>query len=199
MTTSINEEDLPLEDLRFDEELQTDADEELHNNDELQNNDNIQSDELEQQAIDNLNIGTLNRNDDDLINLKKSDTTDLKAHSEKYGELLDIYTQFVQTTLNSKHEMKSSFFKLSTDILKVIIVCFTTSIVISITLVLVYGTKYISSILPVLLPELISFLTIFIVIPKTIAKYLFNSKEENIMKDIVVSIQNFDKSVREKL
>ena len=84
-------------------------DEELQNNEQLHFDEYSQSAELEQQAINNLNVGTINRNDDDLSNLKKSDTSDLKAH------------------------------------------------------------------------------------------YLFNSKEENIIKDIVVSIQNFDKSVREKL
>lgn len=44
-----------------------------------------------------------------------------------------------------------------------------------------------------------SFLTVFIIIPKIIAEYLFNSSEDAVMKDIVSIIQDYDKYVRDNL
>lgn len=43
-------------------------------------------------------------------------------------------------------------------------------------------------------PALVSFLTIFFVIPKVITEYLFNSEEEKYMSEIIKNIQNYDKA-----
>ncbi len=48
----------------------------------------------------------------------------------------------------------------------------------------------------VLIGTFVSFLTVFIVVPHTIAKYLFNTDEEKYMTDIIKSIQVHDAEIR---
>ncbi len=51
-----------------------------------------------------------------------------------------------------------------------------------------------------LLTELIvAFLSTFIVLPRIIASYLFNNKEEGYLVNIITYMQKYDKSVREKI
>ena len=52
--------------------------------------------------------------------------------------------------------------------------------------------KSIIDLLAALVPSLVSLITSFIVIPKVIAKYLFNIKEENSMVEIIKSLQSYD-------
>ena len=44
-----------------------------------------------------------------------------------------------------------------------------------------------------------SFMTAFIVIPKTIAEFLFNTSDETNFTEIIKNMQNYDKSVREHI
>lgn len=44
-----------------------------------------------------------------------------------------------------------------------------------------------------------SFLTVFIVIPKIIAKYLFDNSEEAVMQKMITSIQDYDRFIRSNL
>lgn len=45
----------------------------------------------------------------------------------------------------------------------------------------------------IVLPALVSFLTVFFDIPKVITEYLLNSEEEKYMSEIIKNIQNYDK------
>lgn len=131
-------------------------------------------------------------------NLQRSDYSNIAVHNDEFTELLKSYTSFVDETLKNKVEMKKRFFWLS----------FFTLIAVSTIMVGSIISVFWSSwqenfsiedyILPVL-TSLCSFLAAFIIIPKIIAKYLFNSKEEKVMKDIVNSIQQYDKDVRDDL
>ena len=44
-----------------------------------------------------------------------------------------------------------------------------------------------------------SFASVFIVLPKIIAQYLFNTSDERNMADIIKNMQEYDKSVRENM
>lgn len=122
----------------------------------------------------------------------------MKRHSINYDEILSDYTTHVNKTLKSKRIMKIIFFVISVSIMVLSIIF------------LIWGGFFVASqsksenfnIQDYLIPAisaLTSFLTVFIIIPKIIAKYLFNSKEDSAMKDVIESIQNYDKNVRKEL
>lgn len=45
----------------------------------------------------------------------------------------------------------------------------------------------------------VSFASVFIVLPKIIAEYLFNTSDEKNMVDIIKNMQEYDKSLRENI
>lgn len=47
----------------------------------------------------------------------------------------------------------------------------------------------------IVLPALVSFHTVFFVIPKVITEYLLNSEEEKYMSEIIKTIQNYDRAI----
>lgn len=136
-------------------------------------------------------------NDDDEL-LEERDKKSLKKHSYNYDDILSGYTTHVIKTLKSKRIMKIVFYGISVAIM-VSSVCF-----------VIWGGVFVADqsknsdfdlynyIVPVI-SALTSFLTVFIVIPKIIAKYLFNSNEDTSMKDIIESIQNYDKDIRKEI
>lgn len=134
-------------------------------------------------------------NDEDLTNTDRGSMT---KHSGEYDKLLSAYTSHIEKTLTSKRRMKFWFYLISIIVL----------IVSTLTLIIcvIYTIDGINNsnlglldYIPSCATALLSFLTVYIVIPKIIAKYLFNSHEEDVMKDIVTSIQEYDKQIRKKL
>lgn len=123
--------------------------------------------------------------DDNDINYKPKD-----EHEAAYSQILNAYSTNIQTTLRSKHSYKKCFFCISVSIL-----------------VLTFGLFFITPIffargwipentlnnIPLVVSSTLSFLTIFIVIPKIITNYLFNLEEEKYMYQIIKSIQDYDK------
>ncbi len=141
------------------------------------------------------NNSTRVKNDADLANI---DRGSMKKHSGEYDKLLSAYTSHIEKTLNSKRNMKLWFYVIS------IIVMFLSTVILIICVIYTISSIHNSSLgfldyIPSCVTALSSFLTVYIVIPKIIAKYLFNSHEENVMKDIVTSIQEYDKQIRKKL
>lgn len=136
------------------------------------------------------------KNDNQLLDGR--DRTSLKMHSYNYDNILNSYTIHVSKTLNTKRIMKNVFFWLSFTIMTL----FSLAVVACPIIFLIKSKTVEVNILDYIAPaitELTSFLTVFIVIPKIITKYLFNSNEDNVMKDIVSSIQKYDKYVRNNL
>ena len=116
-------------------------------------------------------------------------------HNDKFTKLLESYTDFVSTTLNKKIKMKSCFFWLSYIVLIVVVLITIASLFVVIISAGRDNFEIQDYILPIV-TAIVTFLTSFIVIPKIIAEYLFNSNEESVMKDIVNSIQEYDKNIK---
>lgn len=114
----------------------------------------------------------------------------IDKHEALYTDILKTYTDNINKTLLAKHEYKQCFFWVS------IIILITTFILLAGVLGSISsGTIHTDFLgyIPLIASTTITFLTIFIVIPKIITKYLFNSEEEKYMYQIIKSIQDYDK------
>lgn len=129
-----------------------------------------------------MSLGQLN--DKDKIN-SDADFNAKQKHEEDYTNILHAYTENLKDSLNIKSRYKKKIFWFS--------FCTLVGSVILVPLTILFTPKddwftYLS----VLLPILTSFLTVFIVIPKIITEYLFNTDEEKYMSEIIKHIQNYD-------
>lgn len=123
-------------------------------------------------------------------NLQTSDTENMIKHGVSYTRLLDIYVDDIKLTLRQKRKLKIEFYRVCEFILT--FTCAIFFVVIFLMLAGVVPTDNVS----VLIGTFVSFLTVFIVIPHTIAKYLFNTDEEKYMTDIIRSVQEHDVEIR---
>ena len=129
--------------------------------------------------------------DEDL--LKVSDTASMTLHNQLYDRLLVAYVDNVQHCFKKKQRYKQVFFWCSLSFLGAVLMLLIASIILCIVLKL--GASMISALVPVS----VSFLTVFIVIPQTINKYLFNEQEEEYMTRVIGNIQGYDKEIRKNL
>lgn len=127
--------------------------------------------------------------------LREKDIDSLGNHINDYDNILRNYSNHVDKTLYHKRIMKICFFTMS---ILIVIACTVITIICIICLLCNIGDtnfNIIDYIIPTI-TSITSFLTVFIIIPKIIAKYLFNSKEDESMKEIISSIQEYDKYIR---
>ena len=127
--------------------------------------------------------------------LLQEDIESLGKHIIDYDNILRNYSNHVDKTLQHKRIMKIWFFVMS---LLIVFACTAITIICIICLIHNIGDtdfNIIDYIVPTI-TSITSFLTVFIIIPKIIAKYLFNSKEDESMKEIIASIQEYDKYIR---
>ena len=120
--------------------------------------------------------------------LQSSDTKNMIRHGELYTDLLDVYVDDIRQTLENKRKLKEQFYDVCESILT-----FTCAIFFIVIALMLTGVV---SRVSVLIGTFVSFLTVFIVVPHTIAKYLFNTDEEKYMTDIIKSIQVHDAEIR---
>lgn len=111
-------------------------------------------------------------------------------HDESYTAILDAYTESVRDNLKKKSTYKSITFWISCAFLVII---FLLMVFILIYLVCKKSFTGVAQWCAIVVPALASFLTVFIVIPKVITKYLFNSEEEKYMSEIIKNLQDYDK------
>lgn len=133
------------------------------------------------------------KDDDEL--LEAIDRKSLKEHSKNYSSILSNYTTYIEVTLRTKRKMKLFFFWLAFSVMVTSVI----SLIALTVFTLISSQKEDFNASNYIIPcatAITSFLTVFIVIPKIIAKYLFNNNEENIMQKIVESIQEYDKYIR---
>jgi len=114
-------------------------------------------------------------------------------HASKYTALLDVYVSNSSKNLSQKITFKSVFFYFSISSLSVITILFFIACIgaiflqkadaLNVTALSAVGTTF------------ASVLSMYIVIPRIIAKYLFNIKEDQNMTEIIKSIQNYDERV----
>ena len=124
----------------------------------------------------------------------ESQLSDKEQHEASYTEILKAYTKSIQKTLCWKFWFKVAMFFLSYALLIAVSVwlffALKGSVASKEAVEAVFDWKeWLVSIGPVV----VSFLTVFIVIPKVITEYLFNSEEEKYMSEIIKNIQDYDK------
>ena len=130
--------------------------------------------------------------DDD--DLRKSDIKSVKDHNEYYTELLKSYVNNANANLKNKIIYKKIFFYICCCIM--LIVMF---VILILTIKMLDSEVDRRNLIISIVSNLISFLVTFIVLPKTIAEHLFNNEDEKNMVDIVKSIQDYDKQIRNDL
>jgi len=144
--------------------------------------------------IANLKKESVVNNDKELSN---SDINSMKNHNDFYDELLKNYVDNSKKALECKLKLKKIFFWLCMVILIISSIC-----VIAFPLIAIFCTSFnndIANFITICVTSVISFLTSFLVLPKIIAEYLFNNEEEKNMVQIISSIQDYDKHIRNNL
>ena len=109
-----------------------------------------------------------------------------KQHENSYTQILKAYTTDLEKTLKTKRLYKHFVFWLAFVFLVVSFLFFGIMIIISLKL------ENLERTILAIIPVIISFLTIFIVIPHIITEYLFNLEEEKYMSEIIKNIQIYD-------
>lgn len=125
--------------------------------------------------------------DSDLLS---NDKENMIQHETLYTDLLRVYVASTRDILAKKQRLKEDFYRVCMFILT--FTCAVFFIVIFLMLTGIIPPDHVS----VLIGVFVSFLTVFIIIPHTIAAYLFNNEEEKYMADIIKSIQEHDVEIR---
>ena len=125
----------------------------------------------------------------------RSDNSSLVKHNDQYTKLLQIYVRYARSTIKTKQRYKHQFYKLITRLLWAIVIMTLLTVFYA---VLLYGDKEMSqNLLTTLIAGGASLITAIIVLPQTIAKYLFNPEEEKVLSEIIKNVQKYDMCVRE--
>lgn len=142
--------------------------------------------------------------DDSLNNYYNLSYNEILRHNKSYSNLLKNYVG--KSKLNSylKITFKIIFFVFSMCIWYYMIKIFNRSFTFAFDIIKSSNDlpfmNICISLLGTILPSLISLITSFIVIPEIIAKYLFDTGEENSLIEIIKSLQSYDYKVyKEKM
>lgn len=130
---------------------------------------------------------------------KKSFKDETLEHSKKYSDLIGTYVDNVEQNATLKRKLKERFFLVTMSILIALTAIFILAIgalCIGVIVNKVTG-KFIVSIITIIAPVLSSLLVALLKIPKIIAKYLFNKKEDKSMNKLIRDIQLYDKNMIE--
>ena len=125
--------------------------------------------------------------------LQARDTANMIKHGELYTQLLDIYVSDIKVTLRSKRKLKEEFYDIC-----VFLLIFTCTVFCLVVLLMILGLVPSDSV-AISVGVIVSFLTVFIVIPHTITTYLFNTEEEKYMAEIIKSVQDHDVEIRKNI
>lgn len=116
----------------------------------------------------------------------------MSEHSARYTKLLEEYIENSKRTAEQKKRFKDIFFKVAIWTLCLSFLLFA-------VICLYFSTQDCSEIdiedLSGLISSLIGLLSLYIIIPRIIAEYLFNVKEDEHMAKIVKSVQKYDAKV----
>lgn len=116
----------------------------------------------------------------------------MNEHADEYTYLLKAYIENSQNSSKQKKWFKSVFFVVT---ILILIASFVSFSFISISMVNKKMDGVGITAFSGILSSLAGLLSLYIAIPKIIAKYLFNQKEDKNMAKIVESIQNYDEKV----
>lgn len=123
--------------------------------------------------------------------LAENDRKYVSANNEAFNHLLNDYVQAAGKNLNTKLSLKKAFFIICSIILIGIFL-----LMIAVTLICIFKNVNTETLVIAIVNNIISFFTAFIVLPKTIAEYLFNPEEEKDTINLIRNIQEHDKDIR---
>lgn len=141
---------------------------------------------------------------DNIFNILKNDDTqsaEALKHSKSYSLLLKTYVQTTETSAKIKNILKCLFFiiTMGTMVAVVFFFYYTLRFVISsfnkIDNINNISLEMILSMATIILPAISSLIVAFIKIPEIIAKYLFNTQEDDNMNKIIKNIQDYDRDM----
>ena len=128
------------------------------------------------------------------FSMLKSDIDYIQSNNKSFSRLLDAYVNNTRKNLLAKLWFKIVFF------------CACVVILISIVVLMIWGTIYClknpvekETLIISMINSVVSFTASFIVLPHTIANYLFNTDEEKDMTEVVKSIQEHESKIRDKI
>lgn len=128
--------------------------------------------------------------------LHKDDRFRMRERNKQYSEILQAYAENVKRVLLIKFIFRIIF--LAVSILSLIGIF----VVFCVILWLVIKSKveigYMEAITSII-SSMVALITVFIVLPKIMTKYLFDTEEEKNVYSIVKQIQDYDKVIRENL
>ena len=117
----------------------------------------------------------------------------LVGHNKQYSDLLEIYVKNAKGTLTEKLLYKKIFFWGCIGVLGLMFLVFILALIIA-----AYKENTIH-IVSELVAATVALASALIVLPKIIAEYLFNTSDEKNMVEIIKNMQEYDKSVRDKI
>lgn len=150
------------------------------------------SDDEKKRTIDEITkaVQGLKKDGEEDTDVRFNEPSPKERHEAAYTDILDAYTDNVKKTIKVKQGYKSKVFWLAIVLLVAVFLLLC-------GLLIWVGTTEqeidIAERCSLIVPAMVSFLTVFIVIPKVITEYLFNSEEEKYMSEIIKNIQTYDK------
>ena len=118
----------------------------------------------------------------------------INANNKSFSNLLNTYVKNANRNLIAKLFFKIIFFATCVVILVGIFILLS-----KITWFCLNNEVSTETLIVTMLNTIVSFLSAFIVLPRVIAEYLYNSDEEKNMTELIKNIQERDKSIRENM
>lgn len=121
-----------------------------------------------------------------------------RQYTEAYVSILNTYNKQLTNSTDQKRNLKANFFNLIKLIMIILIILFSISVIASFAifiLMIVFQYSSAAVITGAITAMLSTFATIVLSIlklPKIIASYLFNKKEDSQMNDIIENIQKYE-------
>ena len=125
--------------------------------------------------------------------LKNDDRYRMRERNRKYSEILEAYTKNAKRVLLIKVIFRIAFLLVAIGALIGTFVMFCVTIWCILTKKV--EAAYIETIVSIL-SAMVSLITVFIVLPKIMTKYLFDIEEEKNMYNVVKQIQDYDQVIR---
>lgn len=124
-------------------------------------------------------------------------TTETIKHSGSYTDLIKTYVLSVEKNSTLKRRLKMCFFWITMVILCGIVGVFCFISVKTINIIKLSNTTIttITGIISVMIPAISSLVVALLKIPQIIAQYLFDTKEDRFMNQIIKNIQEHDKAM----
>lgn len=144
-------------------------------------------------SLQNLNNFTNISNDDQL---KNSDCKNMMGRNNDYSDMLKYYTKHTKRVLYLKFIFRCIFLGISICIIVASMIMFRHVLYSAVNGGI--DSSKIESMVP-LLSSLVSFITVFIVLPKIMTQYLFDKEEEKNMYNLVKQIQEYDQKIRDSI